>query len=83
MAAVVVLFWGFDVGVSKFRDGLFWGGPEADGQVGGRRMEEGRCLLLWARVRENQLSMVSLVAKDHPAYRTPRQSAGPDVAQML
>ena len=80
MATVVALARGFDVGVAILLDGLLRGGPEADGQVSCRRLEEGLRLLFRAWVRENQ---PSLVAHDHPAHGTPREPSGPDVAQAV
>ena len=80
MAAMVALARGFDVGVAILLDGLIRGEPAAYGQIDGHRLEEGRCLLFRARVRENQ---PSLVAQDHPAHKTPHKSLGPDVVQTL
>ena len=59
MLAVVVLVRGFDVGLAILRDSLLTGAPEAGSQVDCRRLEEGRCLLLRARVRENQPSLMA------------------------
>ena len=80
MAAVVALVRDLDVRVAIPPYRLLGAGLEAGGQVDRRRLEEGRCLLLRAWLRENQ---PGLVAQYHPAHGTPRKTPRLHFAQML
>ena len=67
MAGVVALVRDLEVRVAIYPYGLLGAGLEAGGQVNRRRLEEGWCLLLRARLRKRK---PGLVAKDHPTHRT-------------
>ena len=80
MAAVVALVRDLDVGVAIPPHRLPGARLEAGGQADRGCLEEGRCLLPRARLRENQ---PGLVAQDHPAHWKPCKTPRPHVAQML
>ena len=80
MAAVVAPVRDLDVRIAILLYRLLGAGLEAGGQVDRRRLEEGRCLLLRAWLRENR---PGLVAHDHPAHRTSRKTPRLHFAQML
>ena len=68
MAAVVELARKLEVRVAVAQHGLLRAGPKAGGKVDRRRLQEGRCHLFRARLRENEPGLGAL---NHPPHRAP------------